>query len=665
MVIRVTGKSLQAFLLVLALAIVGLRIYAHSRFENSVNHPSNYQSSSYTVSASHDTSEPPAETPSPTPNIPNCMVDFNPVLCGKLATEGRCRGVEGSRVGDAWAAQYIQSVCPETCSQRTGEKLVCQSENKVSDDVPWRPSSITGFAKVLASQVMDFNSAASLADDAVWRERMHEVQGAFNHSFQGYMKYAWGKDTLRPLSKQGVNNMGSMGATIIDSLDTMLIMGLEDSDMYRRSRNWVDTELVFATNPQHVSTFETNIRVLGGLLSAYDLSGGDELYLRKAIDLGNRLLWAFKTDNGLPVGRVLIGNAGVNQGAFGRGSVCLAEIGTMQIEFIALSERSGDPKYAEAAVAVIDLLEYNNPPNGLYSTQVTWDAKPAGGMISFGGSGDSYYEYLLKIWVYGGRGPKVQRYLDMWQKSIGGMWSQLESHTAKGTMFLKEGYNMQMGHLACFAAGMLAYGASDLDAVQWGREGKLRNYTDAERTWKSGEELENTCFRYYHDTPSGLSGEEGFFQPGQAADFTWRVKHNIQRPEAIESVFYFWRLTGDIKYRQQGWEMWQAFQTQKIPSGGYSGVRDVTNFKYPGPDASDEDIARAGYDDEQQTFWLAETLKYFYLLFAPVELIPLTDYVFNTEAHPVMIQPESASAHFKWAGVMPADDQVGTVRFWI
>lgn len=99
---------------------------------------------------------------------------------------------------------------------------------------------------------------------------------------------------------------------------------------------------------------------------------------------------------------------------------------------------------------------------------------------------------------------------------------------------------------------------------------------------------------------------------------------NIMRPETVESFMYLWRKTGDQKYRDWGWDIFQAFETQtKLPTG-YTGLRDVNTGEK---------------DDKMQTFFLAETLKYLYLLFSPSTVIPLDEWVFNTEAHPMRITP--------------------------
>ena len=95
--------------------------------------------------------------------------------------------------------------------------------------------------------------------------------------------------------------------------------------------------------------------------------------------------------------------------------------------------------------------------------------------------------------------------------------------------------------------------------------------------------------------------------------------------ETVEAFFYLWRYTHDPIYRQYGWEVAQALKKHcRLPNGGYVGLTDVTS---PNPPK----------DDLMQSFFLAETLKYLYLLFAPDELIPLDEWVFNTEAHPLRI----------------------------
>lgn len=132
------------------------------------------------------------------------------------------------------------------------------------------------------------------------RERALKVKAAMQHTWNGYETKAWGADELKPRSGRPQNNWGGMGMTLLDSLDVLWIMGMKEE--FQRARDWVVDNLSFA-KPRSVSFFETTIRALGGLLSAYELSK-DKVFLDKAQDLGDRLLHAFKTPSGIPHGQV-------------------------------------------------------------------------------------------------------------------------------------------------------------------------------------------------------------------------------------------------------------------------------------------------------------------------------------------------------------------------
>lgn len=108
--------------------------------------------------------------------------------------------------------------------------------------------------------------------------RQEAVVKAFNHAWKAYRKYAWGKDELKPVSKSS-NQWFKLGLTLIDSLDTMWLMGL--SKQFDAARSWVANEMVVGQDVD-VNLFETTIRVLGGLLSTYHLTG-DKLFLKRAV----------------------------------------------------------------------------------------------------------------------------------------------------------------------------------------------------------------------------------------------------------------------------------------------------------------------------------------------------------------------------------------------
>jgi mannosyl-oligosaccharide alpha-1,2-mannosidase len=174
----------------------------------------------------------------------------------------------------------------------------------------------------------------------------------------------------------------------------------------------------------------------------------------------------------------------------------------------------------------------------------------------------------------------------------------------------------KMDHLACFAAGMFALGS--------------RAATHSEAEFAAGEGLAEICWQMYARMPTGIAPEiikvnrakadEDFYAPYDA-------HHYLLRPEAAEAWFYLWRLTGEQHWRDAAWSAWQAIEKHCRVQHGYSGIRDVTVAQG----------TQVEHDDLQQSFFLAETLKYLYLIFMPSDYISFDDYVFNTEAHPLKI----------------------------
>ena len=112
-----------------------------------------------------------------------------------------------------------------------------------------------------------------------YNEQQAAVVKAFKHAWAGYTKFAWGKDELLPLAKKGRDIFG-LGLTIVDSLDTLWLMGLTED--FNKAKQWVAKNMSIEHNQHRVSVFETTIRALGGLLSAYHLSG-DKIFLEKAV----------------------------------------------------------------------------------------------------------------------------------------------------------------------------------------------------------------------------------------------------------------------------------------------------------------------------------------------------------------------------------------------
>lgn len=474
-------------------------------------------------------------------------------------------------------------------------------------------------------------------------DRQTAVVNAFKHAWGGYKKYAWGHDHLRPISKSAQNWFG-LGLTIVDSLDTMLIMGLQDE--FNEARDWIGTKLQFGIN-KDVNLFETTIRVLGGLLSAYHLSNEDEMFLDKARDLGDRLLGSFGSPSGIPYSDVNLQSSKGHAPKWSPDS-STSEVTTIQLEFRDLSRLTGDPKYESAVEAISQkvhalLLDEPAPSNGLVPIFINANTGKFrnAATITLGARGDSYYEYLLKQWLQTG---KTQNYLkEDFLKAATDMLNRLAKRTEPNKLlFLGElvtggkDFKPKMDELVCFLPGTLALGYyHGLNLT----EGQLPPISDKENSRNSpqnknlllefAEELAYTCYLTFARQPTHLAPEITYFNtaPNSAADFYVKSNdaHYLLRPETIESLWYLYYITGNKTYQDWGWNIFQGIEKYTKVLNGYTTVGNVRNALDLRP------------RDMMESFFLGETLKYLYLLFSDQQEIDLKQWVFNTEAHPLPI----------------------------
>ncbi|CAB1415368.1 unnamed protein product [Pleuronectes platessa] len=452
--------------------------------------------------------------------------------------------------------------------------------------------------------------------DPETRDRRAKVKEMMKHAWDSYRHYAWGSNELRPVSKQGhsSNLFGSIkGATIVDALDSLYIM--EMFDEFDAATEWVEKNLDFNVNAE-VSVFEVNIRFVGGLLSAYYLSG-KEVFRRKAVELGEKLLPAFKTPTGIPWALLnLKSGIGRNWPWASGGSSILAEYGTLHLEFMHLGQLSGNPEFAQKVMNIRKVLNRLDKPQGLYPNYLNPNSGQWGQHhVSVGGLGDSFYEYLLKAWLMSDKTDEEGK--KMYYEALQAIETNLMRKSSGGLTYIAEWkgglLEHKMGHLTCFAGGMMALGADGAPSDKTGHQMEM------------AAEIARTCHESYVRTALKLGPEAFRFDGGVEAIATRQnEKYFILRPEVIETYMYMWRFTHDPKYREWGWEAVQALEKHCRLEGGYSGVRDVY-------------ASSPNHDDVQQSFYLAETLKYLYLLFSEDDHLPFDHWVFNTEAHPLPV----------------------------
>ncbi|KAI8320315.1 mannosyloligosaccharid alpha-mannosidase [Martensiomyces pterosporus] len=439
------------------------------------------------------------------------------------------------------------------------------------------------------------------------------------HAWDGYRQYAFGMDELQPVTNGSNNKWGGWGVTLIDALDTLYIMDLFEE--FNEGAAHVAT-LNFSAARKGYTTpfFEMVIRSLAGLLTSYEMSL-DRRLLKKAQEVGDVLFPAFNTTTGIPYPRV-----DVNSGQpIYTSKVCIAEAGTVQLEYWKLSELTGNKTYHEAAQRVVDVLDKADKPyKGLYPIWVDIQTGAvSSGQITFGGQGDSWYEYMLKQYLYSRQ--TNDQYRRMYEESIDSMKEKMVKTSIYDPQMAYIGdldstatrFNPKFQHLTCFVPGMLALGSKPLNRPD-----------DLELAKK----LAYTCYQMYNRTDTGLGAEYVLFRDSNdlgisANGFYFGYDRSyILRPETIESLMILYRVTGDEMYKEWGWSMFLAIEKWTKTPAAYSAYGDVTSTE-----------GKSVLTDSMESFFLAETLKYLYLLFSPVDYYSLDEFVFNTEAHPFRI----------------------------
>jgi mannosyl-oligosaccharide alpha-1,2-mannosidase len=445
-------------------------------------------------------------------------------------------------------------------------------------------------------------------------EKQKAIVEAFRYAWKAYKKDAWGMDELKPLSHTG-STWFDLGLTLVDSLDTMWLMGLTDE--FNEARDWVANTMVIAKD-RDVNVFETTIRILGGLLSAYHLST-DYVFLEKAVDLGDRLMNAFSSSSHVPFSDVNLLTLKSHSPKWGPDS-SVSEVTTLQLEFRDLTQLTGNKRYQDTVDKTMEAIQTQTRHHNLVPQFINAQSgRLKSGVLTLGSRADSYYEYLLKQWIQSGK--TEDKFLNWYKESVDGIKEVLLSHSEPNKLAFigemkRDTFTPKMDHLVCFFGGVLALGAHN---------GLPSSHMDLAK------DLTYTCWKMYENMPTGLSPEIVYFNnnPERQKDFTVKPndRHNLLRPETLESLFILYRLTKDEQYREWGWQIFQSFETYtKVPTGGYSSINNV------------QSTSNVVFKDKMESFFLGETLKYLFLLFCDDDsILSLDEWVFNTEAHPLPI----------------------------
>ncbi|CAL8321187.1 unnamed protein product [Lota lota] len=441
----------------------------------------------------------------------------------------------------------------------------------------------------------------------------NQIVEMFDHAYGSYMKYAYPADELMPLSCRGRvrglepnrgdidDSLGKFSLTLIDTLDTLVVLNKLDEFEEGVRKTLKDVRL---DNDVVVSVFETNIRVLGGLLGAHVMADmlrqrgermqwyKDEL-LHMAKELGHRLLPAFNTTSGLPYPRVNL-RYGVVSPLSRTGTesdTCTACAGTMILEFAALSRLSGEAVFEEHARKALDVLwEKRQRGSDLVGTVINihsgdWVRKDSG----VGAGIDSYYEYLMKAYILLGDSVFLERF-NIHYVAIMKYISQppllLNVHMHNPTVNVRS----WMDSLLAFFPGLQVLRGDLKPAIET------------------------------HEMLYQVTKQHKFLPEAFTTEFRVHWGQHPLRPEFAESTYYLYKATGDPYYLRVGQSIVEKLNAYARVPCGFAAVQDV----------------RTGtHEDRMDSFFLAEMFKYLYLLFSEKSQLPfdIDDYIFTTEAH--------------------------------
>lgn len=413
-----------------------------------------------------------------------------------------------------------------------------------------------------------------------------QVRQETRRAWNAYERYAWGHDELKPVSKTPRDwHAQTLLITPVDSLDTLLLLGLkEEAD---RAHALIVEQLSFDHDIE-VKNFEITIRVLGGLLSGYQMTGDAKL-LRLAEDLGNRLLPVFDSPTGMPYMYVNL-KTGKVRGAKSNP----AEIGTLMLEFGTLGKLTGRAEFYDKAKRAVVEMYARRSPLGLVGEEIDVETGEWTSPQSHVGGGiDSYYEYLLKSARLFGDADFERMWLD--QKAVLDRYLADEAPTGLwyGQVDMRTGARTasEFGALHAFLPAVFALGG------------------DRERA----ERLQGSCQSMWRITgiePEGIDYTTmKVVYPGYPL-----------RPEIIESAYYLRRMTGKPVYFDFGREYLDGLAAHCRAGDAYTILKSVETMEQ---------------GDLMPSYFLAETLKYLYLIFAPDDALDLDNVVLTTEAHPL------------------------------
>lgn len=422
-----------------------------------------------------------------------------------------------------------------------------------------------------------------------WAALGADVKAEFKWAWDHYVARAWGKDEINPVSGTSQSffiDGHDLGLSLVEALDTLWIMELDEE--FQAGVDWVKANLDFDIDG-YAQVFETNIRLVGGLLSAH-LASGDAALLEKAKDLADRLMKAFDASpHGLPYRYV-----NLKTGAVRDPGTNLAEIGTYATEFGLLGQLTGEPKYYAAAKRAMRHALDMRSDKGLMAANIHAET---GQFTSRNASidvyADSFYEYLWDSWEMFGDAE-----MKRWAEECTGAMIAHQGRRYEGRLWFPmvdyetaEVTGTSQTVLGGYLAGLLG---------QVGRRAEgndfLASYTGMQNR--------------YMIIPESIEVTTG----------TARSKRTGLRPEFADACLNLWLGDRDERYRALTATHYRAMKETSKTAYGYTSLADITTRPMT-------------QGDNCPGYWWSEQMKYYYLMFAEPKRVDLGKLVLSTEAN--------------------------------
>ena len=454
---------------------------------------------------------------------------------------------------------------------------------------------------LVLSVVLTYASSASAAGYRRTSALAVEVRAETLRTWRGYERCSWGHDELKPLSC-GAHDwyVQPLGIAPVDGYSTLQLMGFASEA--RRIERYVVHDFTIDRD-EYVKTYEIYQRVLGGLLYMYSVRQ-DPRVLAKARETADRLLPAFASPTGMPYYFVNL-HSGATKGA----RVNVAEAASYVFEFGILSYYTHDPKYYRAGMRAERAIFSRRSAIGLVGQDIDVDTGRWLLPVSHVGAYiDSYYEYMYKAWLLFGD-PELKA---MWDASIAAVDRYVADPRPDGLWFAQVDMdtgvrlNTSTNVWDAYFPGLLAL-SGDLD--------RAALHQDA---WDG-------AWQHWHRLPERF-------------DYATRaVEHGAYtlNPEIMESAWYLAHATHDVKYVARVAHYWADLKACCRAMAGYATLVD----------------ARTGQqNDLMETFFVAETLKYIWLVFTEDRALNPDNYIMSTEAQPFRRKSFDKQKARKWLG---------------